>query len=299
MEPEQTQAQQESEYTFLSLITRTIAGLGGGIAGTLLLLIIYILSVSIIAPVLAPAEGGSEVSPIFIFVLMGMIFVSTLASNILAPLFISFTQKDKYSRITTTLFQIFILNVVIFIILVPVYLITANISLEFTSVAVGLHIAFGVLATALVFEIIGNYKYALLGVYSTIVAVLVAIVFNILLYQTTGTATVLLFIALPVFWGGVGFVHGIVVMLYQWVVKTWGTDYLATTQEYSKDYGKAEEVIETIVTEEPKDEEGVDFLRNKESENPPAEEQPVQPAEGQPMEQPPAQESEDDTTNVN
>ena len=105
MESEQTQpeqAQQEqtqSEYTFLSLITRTVGGLGGGIAGTLILLIIYILSVSIIGPVLNPVEGTGEISPVFIFVLMGMLFASTLAANLLSPLFISFTQKDKYSRL--------------------------------------------------------------------------------------------------------------------------------------------------------------------------------------------------------
>jgi hypothetical protein len=87
----------------------------------------------------------------------------------------------------------------------------------------------------------------------------------VLLFQATGTALVLLFVTLPILWGGVGFVHGILIMFYQWIVSTWGTDYLATTQEYSKDYGITEEEVEeqeeVEKEEEPTDEAGTDFLK--------------------------------------
>lgn len=252
-----------ARVTFLGLITRTIAGMGGGIAGTLVLLIIYILSVSIISPAFGPAENGSEISPLFMFVLMGMIFASTLSANVFAPLFISFTDKERYKRVTTSMFQIFIINIVVFIIIIPVYLFSQGINLELISYAAGLHITFSVLASALVFEILSEYKYAILGVYSTIFAVLGGVALSIMLYHATGTATILLFIALPILWGGIGFVHGILLMLYNWVVSTWGVDYLATTQEYSKDYGVPEEAIETYVEDEPEDTEGVEFLKKR------------------------------------
>lgn len=264
MEPEK----QMTQFTFLNLITRTLTGIVGGIIGTAVLLVIYILTVSIVAPVLVPA-GDSEttLSPLFIFILMGMIFASTLAANLISPLLISFTARDKYQRITTSLFQIFIVNIVIFLVLVPVYLFSVGIGLEFIGYAAGLQIVFSVLASALIFEIIANYKYALLGVYSTIFAVLGAIALNIMMFQATGNATILLFIALPLLWGGVGFMFGLVGLIYQWVVNTWGTDYLATFQEYSKDYGitEAEEIAEEEkrMAEEPPavDTEGVSFLR--------------------------------------
>jgi len=250
--------------TFLALITRTISALAGGIAGTLVLLIIYIVSGTTVAPVLMPQSEVTEVSPLFIFVLMAMIFASTLISNLVAPLLISFTQRDKYKRITTTLFQVFIINVVIFLILTPLYFFSSQISYQFTSYAAGLEIAFGVLASALILEIISNYKYALLGVYSVIFAIVAGLALNILVYQFTGNATILLFIALPVLWGAVGFTYGIFIMLYHWIVETWGTDYLATTQEYSKDYGVEEQEIETMVDiAPPDDKEGVDFLRKQ------------------------------------
>ncbi|MFC1810115.1 hypothetical protein ACFLZH_01310 [Patescibacteria group bacterium] len=299
---EQTQQENQiPQFTFLSLITRTLAGLGGGIVGTVVLLVIYILSVSIVAPVLAPAgDEGATLSPLFIFILMGMIFASTLAANLIAPLFISFTGRGKYQRVTTSLFQLFIVNIVVFLVLIPIYLFSTGIGLEFMSYAAGLQIVFSVLASALIFEIIANYRYALLGVYSTIFAVLLAIAFNIMMYQATGNATILLFLALPVLWGAVGFMFAVVGMLYQWVVKTWGTDYLATFQEYSKDYGITEEVQEVIdertAEPEPVDEEGVDFLRNKdeqpaEPEQSPAEQAPAEqpPQEQPPVEQPPAE----------
>lgn len=250
------------KFTFLSLITRTIAGLGGGIAGTIILLIIYMLSSSVLQQALSQAEEGTDVTPLFTIVIMAMVFVSLLASNIFAPLFISFTQGESYKRITTALFQIFIINVVIFMILVPVYLFSTNIGLEFLSFAAGLQMALAVLGSALIFEIISNFKYALLGVYSIIFALLTSIIFSAILFQTTGSALVLLFLALPLLWGGIGFVFGLVGMIYSWIVSTWGVDFLATTQEYSKDYGTQEDENEVeIVEPEPEDTEGVDFLR--------------------------------------
>jgi len=249
-------------FTFLSLITRTISGLGGGIAGTIILLIIYMISSSILQPVLTQAKEGTDVTPLFTIVIMAMVFVALLAANIFAPLFISFTQGDKYKSTTTALFQIFIINVVVFMMLVPVYLFSANAGLEFMSFVAGVQMALAVIGSALVFEVISNYKYVLLGIYSIIFAVLAAIVFSGILYQATGSALVLLFLALPLLWGGIGFTFGIVGMIYSWIVSTWGVDYLAANQEYSRDYGVQEDETEVeIVEPTPEDTEGVDFLR--------------------------------------
>jgi len=252
------------KMTFLALITRSVAAFAGGIAGTLVLLIIYILTASIVSPVLLPDSEVTEVSPLFVFVLMAMVFASTLVANLVSPLLISFTQKDKYKRITTTLFQVFILNTVIFLIIVPIYFFSSGISYEYMSYAAGLQIAFSVLASALILEIISNYKYALLGVYSVIIAIVTGLAISILFYQLTSNATILLFMALPLLWGGVGFTYGIFIMLYHWMVETWGRDFLSTTQEYSKDYGVEEEEIETVVDiAPPEDKEGVDFFNKQ------------------------------------
>jgi len=251
------------KFSFLSLITRSIAGFGGGIAGTLVLLIIWMLSNSILAPVMAPADEVITLDPLFIFVLMGMIFISTLVANIVGPLLISFTQKERYQRITTALFQIFIINIIVFLITIPVYLFSSGFGMQFLSYAAGLQITFSILASALVFEIVSNFKYALVGVYGTIIAILTGIAVNIMFYQVTGSATILLFVALPLLWGGIGFTSGIVTMLYNWMVGVWGNDFLATSTSFAKDYGIAEEDIPVEVDiEKPKDTEGVDFLRN-------------------------------------
>ncbi|MBU1445639.1 hypothetical protein KKD70_00030 [Patescibacteria group bacterium] len=259
---EQSVAYDAPKFSFLSLITRSIAGFGGGIAGTLVLLIIWMLSNSVLAPVMAPADEIVELDPLFIFVLMGMIFISTLVSNMVGPLLISFTQKERYQRTATALFQIFIINIIIFLITIPVYLFSSGFGIQFLSYAAGLQISFSILASALVFEIVSNFKYALVGVYGTIVAILSGIAINIMFYQATGSATVLLFVALPLLWGGVGFTSGIVTMLYNWMVSVWGNDFLATSQSFSKDYGIAEEPIEVEVDEKVEDTEGIDFLRH-------------------------------------
>lgn len=261
------------KMSFLGLITRTFAGFGGGLAGTIILLIIYLLSASVIAPVLAPTEEAAATSPLFTFVLMGMVFASVLAANLLSPFFISFTQKERYRNVTTALFQIFIANIVIFIILIPLYFISSGTGLESISFAAGLQVSFSVLATALIFEIISSEKHALLGVYSSIFAVLSGLAFNIIIFQATQNATILLFVALPILWGGVGFVHAILVMLYHWAYSVWGVDFLSTTQKYSKDYGEAAPEEEMMVDiEPPKDTEGIEFFNKEDSENQPPQE---------------------------
>lgn len=248
------------KFNFLSLLTRTISALGGGIAGTIVLLIVYMLSSSVIQPVLQQTEEGTDVTPFFTVVIMAMVFVSLLAANIFAPLFISFTQGERYTRTSTSLFQIFIVNIVIFVLLVPVYLFATGI--EFLAFVAGLQIALAIMGSALIFEVISNYKYSILGIYSVIFALLVSIVFSGVLFQATGSALVLLFLALPLLWGGIGFIFGIIGMIYSWIVSTWGVDYLATTQSYSRDYGVQEDENEVeIVEPEPEDTEGVDFLR--------------------------------------
>ena len=260
------QQQMEPEYgprkmSFLTLILKTFSGLAGGIAGTLVLLIIFLLASSILQPVLAPAEAAAqEISPLFIFVLMAMIFATSLISSLIAPLLLSYSERDRYTRVTTALSQIFILNIVIFAFLVPIYLTTSTTRLELTAYVAGLQVILNALASSIILELIHDYRYSLLAVYTTVLSILVAAAVNIFLYTAFG-ATILLFAALPINWTTIGFFQAALTMFYYWLYQNYGIDFLATSTSYGVDYGIPDSSEEEAEEPQKEDTEGSNFLK--------------------------------------
>ncbi len=269
---QQMPQQPEQDYgprkmSFFTLVLKTFAGLAGGVAGTLILLLIFLLTSSILQPVLSPAEAqAQEVSPLFIFVLMAMIFATSIVSSLIAPLLIAYTERERYNRVTTALSQIFIINIVIFAFVAPIYLTTSTTRLELTAYVAGLQIILSATASALIMELIHDYRYSLISVYTTILGVLVATAISFFLYTGlggTGT-TLVLFVVLPVIWTSIGFFQGAVAMFYFWLYQNYGVDFLATSTSYGADYGIPDESEEEEEEEEEpqhEDTEGGNFLR--------------------------------------
>ncbi len=267
--PQQMQPAAEPEYgprkmSFFTLVLKTFAGLAGGVAGTLILLMIFLLTSSILQPVLSPAEAqAQEISPLFIFVLMAMIFATSVVSSLVAPLLISYTERERYTRVATAMSQIFIMNIVIFAFVAPIYLTTSTTRLELTAGAAALQIILSATAGALIMELIHDYRYALITVYTTIIGILVAMAISFFLYTGLGTSgtTLLLFAVLPVIWTMIGFFQGAIAMFYYWLYQNYGVDFLATSTSYGADYGIPDESEEDEDEPEREDTEGGNFLR--------------------------------------
>src|SRR3989338_10800708 len=102
--------------TFLTLVLKTFAGIGGGIAGMLILLVIFLGASTILQSAINPgfATDQTTKNPLFIFVFMAMIFLTSLGSNLLGSLFFTFVEHEKYTRTSTAMYQIFFANLVIF-----------------------------------------------------------------------------------------------------------------------------------------------------------------------------------------
>lgn len=245
------------EPTFLTLVLKTFAGLGGGIAGSLILLVIFLLGGSILQPTFL-GEGG-ELHPLFIFVFMAMVFLTSLGSNLVGPLLFSFVQQDKYSRTQTSLTQIFVANLVMLGIMAPVYLFVFTAGLDLTAILAGIHVMISAITSILILEIVGNLRYALVGVYGAILSLLFATGVIFIFYQFSDrNLVILLFSVLPVLWMFLGFISVIVEMFYAWMYRLYGVDFLASTTSFGREYGEAEE-------EEPvkEDVSGAEFLRRK------------------------------------
>lgn len=252
------------KMSFFTLVLKSLAGLAGGVSGTLILVIIFLSSSSILQPVLgstsASETASGEVSPLFMVILMGMIFATSMASSLLGTVLLCYTERSRYNRIATMLSQVFIVNIVIFAFVLPIYLTTSTTRLELTAYAAGLQVILSASASALILELIHDYKYSLLGVYTTILAILVAVGINFFLYFTTQSATLLLFVALPIIWFMVGFSQGALTMLYYWIYETWGVDFLASSTAFGTDYGVPYEEIEDDTPPDRPDVEGSSFL---------------------------------------
>lgn len=253
------------QVSLFTLFAKTFLGICGGIFGSLILLIIFLAASSILQPVLSPADASSTtVNPIFIVILMAMIFSTTLITSMLTPWLLSYTERLRYPRIVTAIYQIFIINLIIFAFTAPIYLTTTSASLEFTAYAAGLQIILVTTASALIMEILNDERYPLMAVYTTIIGILIATAANLFIYQIFKSATVLLFTALPITWGVIGFFQASLAMIYYWYYLNWGNDFLASTTSYGVEYAgvQQEEEQEEAEKQLPDDKNGGDFLKS-------------------------------------
>lgn len=253
------------QVSLFTLFAKTFLGISGGIFGSLVLLIVFLSASSVLQPVLSPADTTSEsINPIFIVILMAMIFATTLITSMLTPWLLSYTERLRYPRIVTAIYQIFIINLIIFAFTAPIYLTTSTASVEFTAYAAGLQIILVSTASALIMEILNDDRYPLMAVYTTIIGILIATATNLFIYQLFQSPTVLLFTALPITWGSIGFFQASLAMVYYWYYINWGNDFLATTTSYGVEYaGVQEEVAEAEAEDQlPEDKTGGDFLKS-------------------------------------
>lgn len=253
--------------SLFTLFAKTFLGFAGGVIGSLVLLLIFLVASSILQPVLNPASTSTEtINPIFIVILMAMIFATTLTTSIISPWLLSYTEKLRYPRLNTAIYQIFIINLIIFAFTAPIYLTTSTTSIEFTAYAAGLQVILVSTASALILEILNDQKYPLLGVYTSIIGILIATAVNLFIFKLFKSPTVLLFTALPIIWGSIGFFQASLAMVYHWYYINWGNDFLASNANFGVDYaGTQQEIYQEELEQqqqEPEDKIGSDFFKS-------------------------------------
>lgn len=247
--------------SFATFLLKILAGAAGGVGGSLILVLIFILASSVFEVPTSAEDQITSTSPIFAFILMMMIFLSTTIGNIVSTWLIALTERDKYTRISSAIYQVFVLSLIIFVFTAPIYLITAATNPTITAYVVALHIILSAQVSALILEIVSNYRYSLVGVYGVTFSVLTASGILFILSGVITSPQILLFAALPIVWGSMAFVGSIVTIFYGWLARTYDKDFLSTQTVYGNDYGKE---VDIEVEEDPKakDEAGSDFLRH-------------------------------------
>lgn len=217
---------------FLTVLLRTFGGLGGGIVGTGLILVIAFLGSGILS-----SAFGVGVHPLFVFVFLAMMFVGSCAANVLGPLFVGLVDREKYTHLASSLYQIFIANVVMLVVVAPVYMVVASLKPELIGGVAALQVVVSAFVSAMILEIVASYRYALLGVYATAFSALIASGVYFFFYGVSSSSTpiILLFVALPVMWTSIALFGGLLEWVYAWFYKVYGVDFLSSVMKYGED----------------------------------------------------------------
>ena len=258
-----------TEPTKSSILTFTLkiaAGIGTGIVASFVLLVLFMATSSILQPALDPSS--TDQNPLFHLVLILIIFLTSLSGNLTAPTLFSFAQRDKYQRRSTSLSHILVFNILTLLFLLPLYMLASGNETGLITSIAALHLLMTTIASMVIFEVISNRNYSLVGIYSTLFAMIIGVGLNFFLYEIVkGNWTVLMFAAMPIIWISIGIFNAIGESLYYWIYTTWGKDFLLATEDYGSDYGQDDEPTdEQIIAQSEKrriqTESGTDFLKD-------------------------------------
>ena len=228
----------------MSVFFRMMAGAVGGAAGTVVLFMGILLGGSIIGSFESLKDAGEDaigLSPLAVFFILVVLLFASLAASGVGSFLIGLTDTDKYVRIPQGLMQILIVNVVIFILIIPVYFVVKSYEPVYVLFVAALHFLFSSLSSGIVFEIMATERrQVLLGVYSVIVSIFSGLLLLVVVALISDEFT--LFLSIPVvLWFSIGFVGGLVEFFYYQTYQRSGIDFLSVGTSYEDTVAMEEE----------------------------------------------------------
>lgn len=216
------------------LIYKTFMGIVGGMAGTLVIFIVFMLANVAFPSIFNFTPDMVGINPVLLFIVLVMAFLTTLMGNLIAMTLFYVVDREKYTKLTTNLIQGFIFNLVIFIFSVPLYLIIQSSNIAALIYIIGIHFLLSAFITSLVMEVLATSRYVLVGLYGSTFAVLAALVTNLILFLAVPDSgkVFFLFLTMPLIWGSIGFFQSLTEMIYRWLYDTYGVDFLSREAQY-------------------------------------------------------------------
>ncbi len=236
---------EEKSLNISSLFSRFIVGFGAGFVGMIVLGIILFSTWKIIGDVLIPPEGAPDqlgvkvnevqTHPLFLIIITLAIFLSTLAAN-LTYAFLSTVVQEEFSRRSTSLTHVFFGNLTLLIFFLPLYFST-NVVFGAQGIAISsiLHIVISVFFTLSVIQSIHQSKYLMVNLYGNLFGIIL-FTFLVTVFSDIDTIT-LFFISFPFFIGSMAFGNRVIELVYAWIYKNYGTDFLNVDTNFGDDYG--------------------------------------------------------------
>ena len=236
----------QADVTFPSIFSRFLVGFGSGFIGTIVLGIVLFLSWSVVGETLSPSdvvknEFGiniqTESHPLFISIITLAIFLATLAANISYVLLATMID-EKYSRRATALTQVFFGNLVILLLVLPAYAFSGQFFGQMGSAFAGVfHLIIGTFFSFFVLEALHQSEYLIVNIYGMILGLVLFFLIggSLASSQSTASAFLLMF---PVLLGGMSLGNRIAEVLYLWLYRNYGNDFLNVDTKFGSDYGE-------------------------------------------------------------
>jgi hypothetical protein len=203
--------------TFTLFSLRLLSGITGGVAGTLAAFIVYFLLLSFI-------PAGEEATSLSTFTIILMAFVGTLIANTITAVMLTFMDSQKYSRRKTIITHVFLFNLILFFLTIPLYMLAAPLDIVIGVAA--LHFLLSAFVSALIMEILAGYEYSLLGIYGVSLGVFISIGFAFIALATGGSSLFITLGAMPIVWFILMVVGGLVELIYDNFLRYYGVDAL-------------------------------------------------------------------------
>ena len=225
---------------------RLLSGITGGVAGMLIAFVAYFVMSTFI-------PAGDEVSSLSFFAIIVMAFVATLSANTLTAVMVTFMDHEKYARRKTIITQVFIFNLILFFLTIPLYLIAIPLGISIGVAA--LHFLLSAYVSSLIMEVLAGYEYSLVGIYSSSLGIFVSIGIALLLLNSNVSQLVLTLGAMPAVWFILELVGGFVELIYDNFLRFYGVDALNVETDLGGDTAVEIEEEDEDEDEENEDEE--------------------------------------------
>ncbi len=202
------------------VVFRSLVAFLGGLAGSGILLIYWLLSNQLFL-----LFGGEGSGGLIVFILL---IISTYVGSVLASLLVfsllHLVDREKYTRITSTLTQVFILVTVVSVAFVPLYIVLYG--QQMLTLAGVAHIITVTVLAYITGEITVRNTYTLLGIIAASLALISVLTIVAFAAKIIGQVSWFILLLFPLLWMlMVGF-HAVLEMMYSWFYVTYGTDYI-------------------------------------------------------------------------
>lgn len=227
-----------------TIFFRLFAGLGSGLAGTVVIGIVLLLSWSavgntLLPPVIETADltlpmSANDPHPLFLHFVMLAVFLGGTVSSIVHALLMP-VLDEHYTRRSTSLTHVFFGSLFTLLFFLPAYLLVNK---SFGPSGVGslalAHIVLNAVCSNLIIEILRRSKHELVQLYGVLIGVTFFGFFAVLLAHSSSALALL---ALPLLFGFLSMGTGIAQAMYAWMYQLYGVDFLNTETNFGADYG--------------------------------------------------------------
>lgn len=233
-----------------SAAMRAIAGLSGGFLGTVIVAGVALLASQLLSSVFSEGEQSLFFTVLFILTFL----ISSILSTLLTFFIMHKTESDTFFYFGPALSKAMILNLGIFILLLPAYFIGGSFNSFFVLVTGAVHFLFSTVFSYLVFDIEARSdKNPLFSVFASLTGGLLGTVLVMLFFSFAGQGQVLAFIVplVPlIMWTLICGFSSVLEILYSSIYSSMGIDIFQSSgydrQNYSEEVARNERIAREL-----------------------------------------------------